>query len=249
VSKKNYFLQNYKKIENYFCDMKDACFLGKMKNPIIIYQMGKVGSSSIKNSLKSHGIDSVFHAHRINPDNIKAVQKDNLEHGLKLMLNSIMYDIVGNRIYFKIVERNKKSKFITLTREPISRNISAFFQNFLRFTDKRYTDSDFTINELINLFLKEYNHNVPLTWFDVEIKETLGIDVYQHPFPKEKGYLKIKKNNFDLLIIKCELDDKIKNNVLSSFLNLKNLKLTRSNVSLKKEYSATYLQLSSLKLT
>ena len=42
--------------------------------PIIVYQMGKVGSSSIRDSLKSSGVHPVFHVHRMNPRNIEAVR-------------------------------------------------------------------------------------------------------------------------------------------------------------------------------
>lgn len=203
--------------------------------PIVVYQMGKVGSSSVTESLKLACVNHVFHVHRMNPDNIQRVRKEYLDNNQRPLDEK-----VGERLYRSIVERRRKAKFITLVREPISRNISAFFQNFMRFTGAEYDDADYTVEELVEIFIRDYKHSVPSTWFDVEMKQTLEIDVYEYQFPKEKGYLSIKKGNFELLILKLEVDDSIKESAIAQFIDKEDFRLIRSNVAKEKNYFQTY---------
>ena len=154
--------------------------------PIIVYQMGKVGSVSIRDSLESYGVEPVFHVHKMNPNSIQRIRENDLA------MNRTPSDWWLSEILFAdIIRKGKRAQFITLVREPISRSISTFFQNFGRFTGAEYDDADLAIQELVNTFIDKYRHPVPLTWFDVEIKQTLGIDVFEYPFPKEKGILSI----------------------------------------------------------
>ena len=149
--------------------------------------------------------------------------------------------IAGGRLYQRIVKRGKRTKIITIVREPISLNISRFFQWFGRYMGLRDEDAKFTIAELIDMFKTKHSHSHPLTWFDEEVKEVLGIDVYRYPFPKEKGHLTIKEGKFELLVLKAETTDSIKEQAIATFLDMPNFKLSiRSNVSAEKQYAATY---------
>ena len=122
----------------------------------------------------------------------------------------------------------------------ISRSISDFFQNFGRITGVEYDNADFTVEELVGIFLKNSGHSIVLRWFDEEIKPVLGIDVYQYPFPKEKGYMSIKKGNFELLIIKLEVADAVKEKAIKEFLGIEDFRITRGNVAQDKSYANTY---------
>lgn len=203
--------------------------------PIIVYQMGKVGSASIKNSLESCGIEPVFHVHKMNPSSIQRVR-----HKALVMNLTPWAWWLGERLFSDIIQKGKKAKFITLVREPISRSISTFFQNFVKFTGVEYDDANFTVEELVRIFMEKSAHAIPLGWFDKEMKSVLGIDVYQYPFPKGKGYLTIKHGNFELLIVKLEVDDSVKEKAISDFLGIEDFRLTKSNVAQDKIYARTY---------
>ena len=203
--------------------------------PVIVYQMGKVGSRSITDSLKSCGVHPVFHIHRMNPNNIKRVKDEYLKKG-----RNPLNERLGIILYKNICRKRRKAKFITMVREPVSRNFSAFFQNFHRFTGLSFKQSELDIEELIQIFISEYMHDVPLDWFDIEIKNTLGINVYDFQFPKEKGHLVIQKGNFELLVLKLEISDKEKRDAISEFMTLTDFQLIRANVGEDKDYSKTY---------
>jgi len=199
--------------------------------PVIVYQMGKVGSVSIKNSLESCGVAPVFHVHKMNPSGIHWVRHK------YLVINQIPWTYwLGERLFADIIHKGRTANFITLVREPISRSISDFFENFGKFID----DSNYTVEELIRIFIEKAAHAIPLIWFDKEMKPILGIDVYQYPFPKEKGYHVIEKGNFKLLIIKLDIDDSEKERAISEFLGISDFKLTRSNIAKEKSYATMY---------
>jgi len=207
----------------------------KSSVPIIVYQMGKVGSTSIKESLKQHGVQPVFHVHRMNPQNIGGARNAYLRRG-----QIPPYEKTGIYLHKKVCQSKSKAKFITIVREPISRNISAFFQNSLVFAQANYHDENPDTEGLIRLFISDYSHQVPLTWFDIEIKQVLGIDVYQYPFPKEQGYMTIREGNFEVLILKLELPDSTKEKAVAEFLGLNDFNLSHHNVARHKNYSQAY---------
>ena len=81
--------------------------------PVLVYQMGKVGSSSVTNSLLRHYSGIVLQAH---------------------YFNSNHKDWRVGRLYRWVIEEDNPLRIISLTREPIGRNVSAFFQNFEKHT-------------------------------------------------------------------------------------------------------------------
>ncbi|BAG03115.1 putative capsular polysaccharide synthesis family protein [Microcystis aeruginosa] len=210
------------------------------QTPIIIYQMGKVGSSSVMKSLKKKAILPLFHVHFLlkNADN-RSFYNPNVYEILSVKLEREMLLRQGKFLYNKIIAPKKQVKIISLTREPIGRNVAAFFQNFERETGKKYEQSNFTPQELRDIFINFFPHSTPLDWFDNYFKPFLGIDVYEYPFPKEQGYLRINKDNVDLLILKLETSDSVKEKAIAEFLGLKEFKLVRTNVGEDKNYGSS----------
>jgi hypothetical protein len=207
------------------------------KQPIIVHQMGKVGSRSVYVSLKSRK-KWVFHVHSLRPDvTTKAIQRHKLQ-GRKYYLREFDQWLW---LSHHIVEKQKPAKYITLVRDPIARGISEFFEHLDRNTgceDAHHHLSLIKINEALLQSQKMFQ--VPLGWFDYHIKSILGVDIYQYPFPKEQGYLRITEGNVDLLILKLETDDAIKERCIAEFLGIDDFKLTRANVGSEKVYSNAY---------
>ena len=123
----------------------------------------------------------------------------------------------------------------------MGRNISAFFENFERDTGSRYADHDFSMTQLRELFLKNYNHEIPLVWFDKNIKENFDVDVYASPFPAD-GVKSYRKGNVRLLVMRSEIEDSSKISAIRDFLNLPGFDLIKRNVGSQKEYADEYRQ-------
>ncbi len=202
--------------------------------PIIIYQMGKVGSSSLVRSLHACGMKNVYHVHRMNPNNISKTTKEH--HRTR----HLYHEKVGAYLYRTILQQHRPVKIITPVREPVGRNISAFFENFRYLSRNQHTPIPHTPAALLDLFLHHYPHNVPLTWFDDEMNQTLAVDVYAHPFPTEQGHMTIRQDPCDILILKVELADDSKAAAIARFLDLPAFQMKQANVGNTKDYASMY---------
>ncbi|MDL4838959.1 putative capsular polysaccharide synthesis family protein [Aquibacillus rhizosphaerae] len=202
---------------------------------ILIYQMGKVGSSSIEKSLKLIKKDA-RHIHSFgNTDNYNLENRSQIGN-LKIKVLRKLY-----KLAFKY--RKKNLKIITLMRDPISRNISTLFQELstmIYIHEKENNRLEQNIYNMLDEFLENYvDTNVPLKWFEKEFKYFVGIDIYKYPFNKQEGHLYIKKENIEVLLLTAE---KLNNNenVIRKFINDRNFSLFNTNVSSKKWYSDIY---------
>ena len=172
----------------------------KPQNWILIYQFGKVGSTTIYKSIKEVGLNC-FHV-----------------HSFKYLQNYISN---LNRI-----------KIITLVREPVGRNLSEVFQNL---SPSRIHEMN--LEQLISSQLFEGRRL--FDWFDIELKEYIGIDIYAHPFDREKGYTIIKQGNVEVLAIKLEKLNTL-GNVIGEFIGAKQFKLKNANEGDVKSYKYLY---------
>jgi glycosyltransferase involved in cell wall biosynthesis len=209
------------------------------KQPVFIYQMGKVGSTAIEESLRAGGV-AVRHLHSIGGDfsdqfrlprsgrSFTARWRRAAEGALQALLLKIP---------------NRRVKVITIVREPLARNISAFFQVLRKVLwdnpefDSRREGSD---NQLLReAFNRQMRHEAPALWFDREIRRQLGVDVYRHPFDHEQGWTLVSENNIDLLILRAE--DLIRcESAIGKFAGLPGLRLNNANCGDRKWYAPLY---------
>jgi len=98
------------------------------KPPILIYQMGKVGSATILKSLSNYKLDrSVYHVHNLD----HSLAEKQLSWAIATTGTNRRYDNLWNSLFLSLsVKRPRSEKWpvITLVREPVGRNISFFFQ-------------------------------------------------------------------------------------------------------------------------
>ncbi len=100
-----------------------------------------------------------------------------------------------------IKDPHPTDKYITLTRDPVARNMSAFFAGIKKFFPTIDKDlPDMTTDDFISVFLDRYPVDGYLTWFDDNIKKFLDIDVYEQNFDPEKGFMIVD----NLLVIRVE---------------------------------------------
>lgn len=130
-------------------------------------------------------------------------------------------------LYYWLKAGTKKTKVITLVRDPIARKISGYFEmrniegvpTYSSKLAKRYVQSRLSSRKVLD---DSYE------WFEKEIKGVLGIDIFRHEFDKKEGYGHIKKDGKEVLILTLEkLDKNIE--ILSKFSGV-NLKYERSRV-------------------
>jgi hypothetical protein len=201
--------------------------------PVIIYQMGKVGSTSVYESLKLSR-QYVIHAHLMQqysqtPENLKTVE--------------LLMRKKSNWLYHHIIEKRHPAKIITLVRDPVAINVSLFFQNLDYWTGIPNTLETLSLEQLLEVYYSKYMRSVTnhiLNWFDKQILSLLAVDVFAHSFPQEQGYGRIQGDVYDMLVLRLEIDDAVKEQCLAEFLGLEEFKLVRANIGAEKVYSEMY---------
>ncbi|MCA9215076.1 MAG: hypothetical protein KDB27_18535 [Planctomycetales bacterium] len=253
-----------RRVYEYFA-VNVAPYIG-WRDPILVYQMGKVGSSSIRNSLfrcRDPRTKLVLMSHEFFPIRDRDLTRIKIEPEYwDYVVEEFEQDkrafesfpdqkrrewrrrekFYSERIYRVYVKPGHRLRVITLVREPIANNVSMFFELFDCYAGHPFGESTLSVDEMINLFLEKYVHGRPLIWLDAELKTTLGVDVFQHEFSPEKGFLQITEGNVELLVLKCELDDAAKASAIASFLGLDQFELVRSNVSSNRTHANAYAE-------
>lgn len=187
----------------------------RRRPPVLVYQMGKVGSMSIAAAVRGAGHRRVFRTHRLVPSNYR-------------------HDPFGQRAASSLLRRRfvgrdtQRIRIISPVREPVSRNVSGFFQNLHRFVDD---PQNTPTPELQRLFLECYPHRVGIDWFDAEMRVSFGIDVYSYPFDPGRGHATVGDGRVDLLLFKIELPDDTIAALLTDFLDLDIPTLPRVNAA------------------
>ncbi|SFH35442.1 putative capsular polysaccharide synthesis family protein [Modicisalibacter xianhensis] len=201
---------------------------------VYIYQMGKVGSSSLEAS-----IPNSVHMHTLYGNSPCCVGEKQRNAGIKRQFVTKTKFLL--RRFF--IKWKKDVKIITVVREPKARNVSMFFQELSYWVvdyinkynpDMRYVDDDF----LLEVFEKTFDHDYYDKWFDREIKRLTGIDVYKKGFDHKKGFNIYKNGRYELMVIRMEDIEKNKNEI-EGFINIE-FELENVNDGSRKWYANIY---------
>jgi hypothetical protein len=219
--------------------------------PLIVFQMGKVGSTAIVHSLKALCLDRpIYHVHFLTREGIAEAQRvyaaahPQAQRGSGMARSRHLQASEGLFRQIKQSPHGRKWQVITLVRDPIARNISAFFQLLdLSIPDfvERYERKALSTEQLAELFLAQRMiHDTPLTWHDRELQQVFGIDVFSTVFPYSRGYEIYHNTQADILLIRLENLDQCGAQALRDFMGIDSFKLIGKNVGSKKTYAAVY---------
>jgi hypothetical protein len=188
--------------------------------PVLVYQMGRVGSVALTRALLGAGVRPVFHVHNLRPG---------VRHPRSRALR------------WALVGRDRPLRVITLVREPIAQSVSSFFNNF-QADWGRPPDNVPDLDELTSLYLQSLRHTVPLLWFSRQLHDVLGIDVYARPFPRAEGALRFEDGRCDTLIVKVESDQERKRAALAGLVDRPGLQLGTQHRGIDERYGRAYAE-------
>ena len=195
---------------------------------LIFYTMGAVGATEISKLLAPQLEDyAIYDTQWLDKDNLDLDRKFNVFFHRKNKKAGINTELLPSHLvhgYYlrkrlrRLQQQDNPVKIVTLTRDPVERNVLSFFTN-LR-TYYRYdisarlaeVDLDTVVKELSALFVYRFLDkngisffdSNPLTWFDEELKRQIGIDVYDKAFSNQEGFSIYKKNQVELLLLRYE---------------------------------------------
>lgn len=216
---------------------------------IFIYQPGKVGSQSVWKAIGGRSIQ--IHSLVI-PFGFEDFSKKQLTYYLDKIRDKKVKIITGVRepISRDLAAMFQNSDMDLWPYHQFNSNIFWLYGDFLGNEHKKLKDTEirkriprwkenlensfFILSEMI----MEYKMD-EFSWFLYEIKRVFGIDVYQEPFNKEKGYGFIRKGNVEIFIYKLEALNRLEG-VIGDFLGQEGFQLKNVNVGGEKIYSKTY---------
>lgn len=223
--------------------------INKAVHPVIVYQMGKVGSRSILDSLAR--LDnmpfSLYHTHALSAEQLEKKKKQ--FQNKKSPEDLQMYQGIKDAI--SAYRRTIPWKIITLAREPVSLFLSSVFQT-MWFAHGELLKSDGTIDVPMALSKLEsmvrFEHGLfryIFTWFDMELKNVFDIDIYSYDYDFSQGYRIIIKDNIEVLVIRMEDINRSVVPAMEAFLGIDGFKLFHSNLAEKKWYAEAYKEVKS----
>lgn len=212
------------------------------REPIVVYQMAKVGSRTVYRSLRSLDLPRpVLHAHVLN-------DLDALEERIRQLYPDPVGTLAeienGRKLRRRILRsRGRTWHVITLVRDPVSRDVSAFFHNLTEVIPdvyERYARDEIALADIGDAFLHQYDHDAPLSWFQSQLEPVFGIDVFAVPFDTTAGYATYETPTARLLLIRLEDLETHGKTAISEFLGLDGFELVSTNRARNKPYSDLY---------
>lgn len=203
--------------------------------PILIYQMGKVGSTTVYRSLRSAGLYPL-HVHRI----IDRMPEGGAGwHARPDYVPDI--DVYVGRILAPYLRWSRsRVRVITLVRDPVARYLSKVFHRPEMYDDLVASERDETVRRLRDHLGKpETLDDGMFRWFDEEIRARLGVDVMTAPFDRQAGYSVLHGERADILVLKLEKLSELLPTAVSEFVG-RPLREERANVGERKESADAY---------
>ncbi len=246
---------------NYALRRNDADYAASINEalpPLVIYQMGKVGSSSVNATLTAELTDfQVFQVHVLTSEWRNRLEEQYREAS-KAQGRVIIDRHVNASRYLaaRWARRTAGEKWhvVSLVRDPVARNISTFFQAFpVYFAQDAEDASDGAISrydsdELLDKFMNEfgaYRHSVPTVWFQTHMQPMFGIDVYARDFDHERKYTIYENDCCRLLLLRAEDVDTTLIDAVEAFTGVRPEQLIRANDASDKTYADVYKQFKS----
>lgn len=215
--------------------------------PILVYQMGKVASQTIAETLVRLDLPSpVFHLHVLSQ---QLLEEDERRYRTNWTKDGTPAHLWTSQHVRRRLEADPESRWriVTLVRDPIARNVSMFFQTTHRWLAldpqrARYAeDPDSLMEELRERFFEHFaGHDFPDTWFDSELRRFFGIDVYEEPFGTSRGYQIYANDKVQVLVIRAEDLRACASAAFRDFLGVDVHELRDVNVSDEKSYASVY---------
>lgn len=216
------------------------------RTPVYILQMGRVGSVSVYTAVKAAyqeiSLDvPVYHKHYIS--NFELIV-ERIQADLKDPAPALQFDRQLRDTLLSDIQAGQPVKIISLVRDPVARNVSTFFYAFPQFIPdwkEKEAQKLLPASELNTIF--ESKQRFILTafnWFDEQIKDTLGLDIFAVPFDKTQGWQIYEKGLVKLLILRMEDLYRTGEDAVRKFINLPHLKMVKVNTGEEREAYELY---------
>lgn len=220
---------------------------------LILMTMGKVGSMTLFESLRAE-----VPQHRMRVDKAHCVSVEGVNYYRRIFeagyagwhefpkqtKTLIARRMSQARRIRKGLRRGEKFKIVVVIRDPVATNLSGFFHNYAWWPKKLQRQcreaSGPYLEKLRNQFIDTYPHDIPLTWFDMELSTNFDVDFFAQAFPHSKGYEIYRNGSADILILRLENLNTCAAQAFADFLDLDDFRLQKKNEASDKWYDRVY---------
>jgi hypothetical protein len=216
--------------------------------PVLVHQMAKVGSSTVQATLEA--LDpprpACIKVHFLSRDGVRRERALDRRVGGPLYVS--YYGAIARSLAARLrrVGGHLQVPIISLVRDPIAREVSGLFQlpelagGGVRDRQGRI-DVERALAWLESLFARGEACLGADRWFDEELRDVFGIDVFAQPFPRERGYAVLGGRRARVLLLRTEDLDRTLGPALQEFLDLpKPPALVRANQRAQSEQAPAY---------
>jgi hypothetical protein len=207
--------------------------------PILVYQMGKVGSRSVFESLAALRLPrSIYHFHVFN--GLDAIERSLCSEASPAP-RALEHVRSARRVRQCFVDQTPPHwDVITLVRDPVARNLSSFFHNIRDYLPDFEPGATYRAETLLEAFLERFDHAATLTWFEDQFVDPFGMDVFAAPFPVQDGFEIRASARVRWLLLRAEDLDRRLATALASLLRLERVDTRCVNRSTDKAYGRVY---------
>lgn len=151
--------------------------------PILVFSLGKTGTSSLEDGLRASTRRPVVKAHNLSRQGLRRRIKQERRSG-----NSRPHFLWRSEAMRAdmLLRRARRWDVISVMRDPLARSVSAYFYSQRASGDPVPTDPDYH-GPRVEAFARRL-HVLP-DWFSAELEPVTGIDAYAVPYPFDVGVL------------------------------------------------------------
>jgi hypothetical protein len=215
---------------------------------LFVYQMPKTGSQTVEATLRTCALPhQILRFHYLSAQRAEEIARGpewNIAPGkwqhaggeeLKAMAQ-VSRLIRGRKLLRYCLLPVPRIDVISAVREPIGAALSSIFENYFYFFPDLASMTPEVCAEIVQRprLINSYQN-----WFEVETRSILGIDVYQHEFPRDQGFAICQNRVFRLLVFRFEALNRLPA-MLQAFLGCDVKTISTVNLSESKPYAKIY---------
>ncbi|MGH0030088.1 MAG: putative capsular polysaccharide synthesis family protein [Myxococcota bacterium] len=221
--------------------------------PVLVYQMAKVGSSTVEATLRA--LDPprrpCLKVHFLSEEGARRERAYDRQRGGPLYVS--YYGALAVRLGARLRRLGGALRLpvISLVRDPIAREVSGLFQ-IPDFREVSLRDRDGALDPTrIVEYLEERLASggaagAAERWFDEELRRVFDVDVFAEPFPRERGWDVRRSRSARVLLLRTEDLDRTLGPALARFLDLpKEPAVVRANERSASPDAAAYAEVRS----
>ncbi len=174
--------------------------------PLVVFSMGKTGSTAIARALHDATGDPVFQVFRLEPERLAQAERRYRAGHPRAPFAGAHHLWESEYLLRKPPGERTPWTVITTVREPVAQAVSAFFHGAGR-RERLAGDasgSGISVDALVDALVGEQWARPPVRWFDREFAPALGIQVYDRRFDPAVGYAVIDTPAVRVLLLRQE---------------------------------------------